>query len=490
MNKALRGLNAVSLASRVREGELQARDILQHHLDCIAADDGDLNAFLSLNEEAAAAAEQIDFRVARGENPGLLAGVPIAVKDNIAVKGMPTTCGSRFLESYVSPFDATAVKRLRAEGAIIIGKTNMDEFAMGSSTENSFAGPTRNPWDKDRAPGGSSGGSAAAVSAQMVPVAIGSDTGGSIRQPASFCSVTGFKPTYGSISRYGLVAFGSSLDQIGPLTRSVEDAALVGQIMAGPDAADATCSVEAPDDWADGIGDGVRGLRVGVPLQYMGRGLDPAVRGEVERAVIALKDAGAELIDIELPHTKHAIAVYYIIATSEASANLARYGSVGYGRRSKDASAIDALYEKSRGEGLGDEVKRRIILGTWCLSSGYYDAYYDKASRVRTLISRDFERAFAEVDVICGPTSPCPPFRLGEKMDDPLAMYLADVYTVPSSLAGLPGISVPSGFTEVDGKRLPVGVQILANRRGESALLRTARALEQLTPHSLETPIA
>ena len=488
MSDAIGALSAVELAARIRGGELTARDVLQHFDKAIGQANESLNIFLARNDAAIEDADAIDAAVAKGKNPGLLAGVPIAVKDNIAVRGMPTTCGSKFLAGYASPFDATSVERLRAEGAIIIGKTNMDEFAMGSSTENSSAGPTRNPWDRNRAPGGSSGGSAAAVAAGMVPVAIGSDTGGSIRQPASFCSVTGFKPTYGTISRFGLVAFGSSLDQIGPITRSAEDAALVAQVMAGPDPRDATCSAVGPTEWSADARRGVEGLRIGVPLEYMGRGLDKPVRVEVERAIMTLKEAGAELVDIELPHTEHAIAVYYIIATSEASANLARYGSVGYGRRSERADSIDALYEMGRGEGLGDEVKRRIILGTWCLSSGYYDAYYDKASRVRTLISQDFDRAFADVDVICGPTSPCPPFKLGEKTTDPLAMYMADVYTVPASLAGLPGISVPAGFVEADGKRLPVGLQILAKRRNEAALFQTARALEGLTTHAKETP--
>ncbi|REJ77704.1 MAG: Asp-tRNA(Asn)/Glu-tRNA(Gln) amidotransferase subunit GatA [Acidobacteria bacterium] len=427
----------------------------------------ELNAFLSVYDEVAP----------KGEGP--LKGMPIAVKDNICTKGRRTTCGSRILGDFEPQYDATAVERLENAGAVIIGKTNMDEFAMGSSNENSAFGPVKNPWDVERVPGGSSGGSAAAVASGIVRAALGSETGGSVRQPASFCGVFGLKPTYGRISRYGLVAFASSLDQIGVFGRSAEDIAAVLTTIAGRDENDATSAdVEVPD-YVFALGKPIEGKRIGVPRALFGEGLDSDVQSSVETALDGLKSKGAEIVDIELPYSKYAIAVYYIIATAEASSNLARYDGVRYGFRAEDAHELREMYFKTRKEGFGPEVKRRIMLGTYVLSSGYYDAYYAKAQKVRTLLKKDFSTAFQDCDVIATPTSPTTAFRLGEKSDDPLAMYLSDIYTASANLAGIPGLSVPCGTTD-DG--LPVGLQLLGPNWSEDLLLNIASVYEKAFP--------
>ncbi len=425
-----------------------------------------LNAFIALDPQAGQK---------RGPRDGPLAGIPVAVKDNLVTAGFPTTCGSRILEGFRSPYEATAVRRLRGAGAVIVGKTNMDEFGMGSSTENSAFGPTRNPWHRERVPGGSSGGSAAAVAAGIVPVAVGSDTGGSVRQPASFCGVVGIKPTYGRVSRYGLVAFASSLDQVGALGRTVRDAATLLEVLSGHDPRDAT-SVDRPvPPLTAACERGVRGLVVGIPREYFPSGLDPLVRRLAERALGALEGAGAELRDVSLPHTRYAIPAYYIIAPAEASSNLARYDGVRFGRRSRDADTTERLYELSRSEGFGTEVKRRILLGTYALSAGYYDAYYGRAQEARAVIAGDFERTFRDgVDVLFTPTSPTPAFRLGERIHDPYRMYLSDVFTVTANLAGVPALSVPIGLAE----GLPVGGQLMAAHWREDTLLNAAAVLE------------
>lgn len=467
------------LARAVAERELSAEACVRSAIDAIHASESGpqpLNAFLSLAEERALeAAAHIDQTIGAGGAAGPLAGVPVAVKDNICTLELPTTCGSRILEGYVSPYEATAVRRLRARGAIVIGKTNLDEFAMGSSTENSAFGPTRNPCDNTRVPGGSSGGSAAAVAAGIVPMALGSETGGSVRQPAAFCGAVGIKPTYGRVSRYGLVAFASSLDQIGTLARNVEDAALLLQVIAGADARDSTCVDQPVPDLVAEMKRDAAGLVVGVPREYLPPELDGEVAGACRAALDRLAGLGVELRDISLPSTRYAIPTYYVIATAEASSNLARYDGVRYGTRADAGSALD-VYEASRSAGFGDEVKRRIMLGTYALSAGYYDQYYARATRVRARIADDFRRVFASgVDVIFTPTTPTAAFRLGEKTDDPYAMYLSDVFTVTANLAGIPGISVPIG--RVAG--LPLGGQLLADHWNEAVMVRAAAALER-----------
>jgi aspartyl-tRNA(Asn)/glutamyl-tRNA(Gln) amidotransferase subunit A len=410
-----------------------------------------------------------------------LAGVPVAIKDVINVAGHPCGCASKILEGYVAPYDATVISRLKQVGAIPFGRANMDEFAMGSSTENSAFGPSRNPWDTERIPGGSSGGSAAVVAADEAFVALGSDTGGSIRQPAALCGCVGLKPTYGRVSRFGLVAFASSLDQIGPLTKDVEDAALLMNIIAGPDPADSTCLDEPTPDYTAELGKGVNGLRLGLPKEYFIEGLDSQVEQRVREAVHHLEKLGAKVVDISLPHTEHALSTYYIIAPAEASANLARFDGVRYGFRAREINSLLEHYGKTREEGFGAEVKRRIILGTYALSSGYYDAFYLKAQKVRTLIRRDFSDAFAQVDAIVCPTSPTPAFKLGERTADPLSMYLADIFTLAANMAGICGISIPCGFATSEGKQLPVGLQILGKALDEATILRVAHAYEQST---------
>jgi aspartyl-tRNA(Asn)/glutamyl-tRNA(Gln) amidotransferase subunit A len=426
-------------------------------------------------ERALAAARRVDDRLASGEDPGLLAGVPVAVKDVISTKGVRTTCGSRLLAHYVPPYDATAVIRLEGAGGVIVGKANCDEFAMGSSNENSAFGPVRNPVDLERVPGGSSGGSAASVAQGTSVVSLGSDTGGSVRQPASFCGIVGVTPTYGRVSRYGLVAFASSLDHIGPFARNVRDAATLLSVIAGRDEMDATSAAAPVPDYAQLLGSGVRGLKVGLPKEYF-KGLASETGDIIARSVEVLKDLGCHIIDISLPSTDYAIATYYIIATAEASSNLARYDGVRYTTRSAKASTLSEMYRNTRGEGFGAECKRRIMLGTYVLSAGYYDAYYLKAQKVRSLIARDFSEAFQQVDAIVAPVSPFPAFKLGEKLADPIEMYLSDIYTITGSLAGIPCMSVPCGKT---AGGLPVGMQILTKHFDEIGMFRLADAFER-----------
>ena len=464
-----------------------AVDVVQAHFDRIRLVEPRIGALTTVTvERALARAADADRRRASGDRAPLL-GVPVVVKDNISTRGVRTTAGSRILDRYVPCYDATVVRKLEAAGAVVIAKANCDEFAMGSSNENSAFGPTRNPWATDRIPGGSSGGSAAAVAARCAPLALGSDTGGSIRQPAALCGVVGLKPTYGRVSRYGLLAFASSLDQIGPLTRTVEDAAIALGVLAGEDAADSTAAAEPVPDYTAALTGDVNGLRIGVPRAFITEGVDPEVSAAIEAALAVLRDRGASLVDIDLPHARHAIPVYYLVATAEASSNLARYDGVRYGSRAALGPDDDlrTMYNRTRDEGFGPEVKRRIMLGTYVLSAGYYDAYYLKAQQVRTLVRQDYERAFAQVDVVAMPTSPTPAFRLGERTADPLQMYLADVFTVSANLAGLPAISVPCGFT---GDRLPIGFQLTGRAFDEATLLRAADAYERVTDWATHSP--
>ena len=481
------GRTARELRQDVATGSMSAVEICRGALERIESANASLNAFNHVAaDRALGRAGVIDRRRAAGERLGPLAGVPIALKDNLCVRGMRTTASSKILDSFVPPYDATVVRRLEAAGAVIVGKTNCDEFAMGSSNENSAYGPVRNPWNLDTTPGGSSGGSAAAVAAQCVPIALGSDTGGSIRQPASFCGVVGLKPTYGRVSRYGLLAFASSLDQIGPFARTVSDAALALAAIAGHDTADSTSSTADVPDYLSSLTGDLRGVRVGVPRAFVSEGVDDRIRGAFDTALATLRDRGATLVDIDLPHAKYAIPVYYLVATAEASSNLARYDGVKYGYRSPAAKngTLREMYNRTRDDGFGAEVKRRIMLGTYALSAGYYDAFYLKAQQVRTLLRRDYEQAFQSVDVVAMPTSPIPPFRLGEKTADPLQMYLADIFTVSANLAGLPGISLPCGFA--DG--LPIGFQLLGRMFDEPTILRVADAFERATEWHRATP--
>ena len=437
----LRGMTISALQKRIASREVKAIDLCRAALGRIEQL-AELNAFITVTADSALArAEALDSAAEKGEPLPPLAGAIIAIKDNLVMRGVRTTAGSRILFNYKPPYTATAVERLEAAGAIIVGKTNCDEFAMGSSNENSAYGPVKNPWDTSRVPGGSSGGSAVAVAAGMAMVALGSDTGGSIRQPASFSGVVGLKPTYGRVSRYGLIAFGSSLDQIGPFTNSVEDAAQVMNTIAGRDPNDSTSSNTETDDYVAALSGDVRGLRIGVPREYYGEGLDGEVRQSVEAAIEKFKEMGAEIVNVSLPHTEYAVPVYYLIATAEASSNLARYDGVRYGFRAEEASTLKEMYSRTRDQGFGAEVKRRVMLGTYALSAGYYDAYYGKAQKVRSLIERDFRNAFSLCDVIATPTAPTPAFRLGEKTNDPLEMYLSDIYTITVNLAGVPGVS-------------------------------------------------
>jgi aspartyl-tRNA(Asn)/glutamyl-tRNA(Gln) amidotransferase subunit A len=476
-------LSASEIRRRVLSRALSAREVLDAHLERILRLEPSLDAFLLVTRSRALeAAQRVDAAVARGEALPL-AGVPVAVKDVLDIEGLPTTCGSRILEGYRPPFTATCVARLEAAGAVVLGKTNMDEFAMGSSTENSAFKATRNPWDRDRVPGGSSGGSAAAVASGMATVALGTDTGGSIRQPAALCGVVGLKPTYGRVSRYGLVAFASSLDQVGPLTRSVADAALMASVLFGRDPLDST-SADEPVPRFDLEPSGIAGLRVGVPWSFLSSGVDEGVMASFRGALGVLEGLGARLVDVALPHASHAIATYYLVATAEASSNLARFDGVRYGLRAGGSGTLKDMYGTSRDKGFGPEVKRRIILGTFVLSSGYYDAYYARAQRVRTLIRGDFETAFQACDLVATPTAPTPAFRLGEKTQDPLQMYLADIFTVPASLAGIPGLSVPCGLAS----SLPVGLQLLGRSFDEATLFRAARAYEAAARHDLRPP--
>ncbi len=473
-----------SLRSQFAEGKTTARAVAESAVDAAESLNETLNAFLEIDRAGALRrAEEMDKSAASSEAAQALRGVPIAIKDNICVRGLQASCGSRILGPYHPPYNATAIERLNAAGAVIIGKTNCDEFAMGSSNENSAFGAVANPWDTARVPGGSSGGSAAAVASGIVPVALGSETGGSVRQPAALCGIVGLKPTYGRISRYGLVAFASSLDQIGIFGRSALDVAYVLGIIAGRDANDATTAEVDVPDYAGEIKNGLKGARIGVPRALFGEGLDEEVRLSVERAIENYRELGAEIIDIELPHAKYCIAVYYIIATAEASSNLARFDGVRYGFRAEDAPALREMYRRTRDEGFGAEVKRRIMLGTYVLSSGYYEAYYRKAQQVRTLIKQDFQKAFEKCDAIATPTTPTTAFLLGEKTDDPLAMYLNDIYTCTANLAGIPGISLPCGLSEAG---LPIGLQFVGPHWSESILLKLAHAYEQAHPFTAQ----
>jgi len=462
------------LRALYRNGHSTPVEVVESILREIVTRDHVVGAYLDVHADAVrAAARSVTDRGDYKELP--LGGIPVAIKDNICIEGRPTTCASRILDGYNSPFDATVVQKLRAAGAIILGKTNLDEFAMGSSTENSSRQITRNPWNLEKTPGGSSGGSAAAVAAGFAPAALGSDTGGSIRQPASLCGVVGVKPTYGRVSRYGLVAFASSLDQIGPMGRSVADVAIVLGAICGHDPSDSTSvNVDVPDFTAD-LDKGVKGLTIGVPWSFLSESMDAGVRENFDATVNAMKDAGATVKEIDLPHAEYGVAAYYIIANAEASANLARYDGVKYAFRSPDTTDLYSMYTRTRDQGFGEEVKRRILLGTYVLSAGYYDAYYKKAQQVRSLIIRDFENAWGGCDLIMAPTSPTPAFGLGEKMDDPITMYMNDVFTIPVNLAGLPAVSVPSGFSK---DKLPYGVQLIGKAMDEATVLRGAAAVE------------
>ncbi|WJQ14347.1 Asp-tRNA(Asn)/Glu-tRNA(Gln) amidotransferase subunit GatA [Geobacillus stearothermophilus] len=474
------------LHTLLKKKEVSISDLVDESYRRIDEVEEKVQAFLTLNEEQARAkAKELDDQLAKGEETNPLFGLPIGIKDNIVTKGLRTTCASKILYNFDPIYDATVMERLNAAGTITIGKLNMDEFAMGSSTENSGFQLTRNPWDLERVPGGSSGGSAAAVAAGEVPFALGSDTGGSIRQPAAFCGVVGLKPTYGRVSRFGLVAFASSLDQIGPITRTVEDNAYVLQAIAGVDPMDSTSANIPVPNYVEALTGDIKGLKIAVPKEYLGEGVDEGVRQSVLAALAVLEKLGAAWEEVSLPHSKYALATYYLLASSEASANLARFDGVRYGYRTDNAKNLIDMYKLTRSEGFGAEVKRRIMLGTFALSSGYYDAYYKKAQKVRTLIKRDFENVFERYDVIIGPTTPTPAFKIGEKTSDPLTMYMNDILTIPVNLAGVPAISVPCGF--VDG--LPVGLQIIGKHFDESTVYRVAHAFEQATDYHKQKPV-
>ncbi len=484
----LNQLTISELAPKLAKREVSAREAMQACLEQIQRIDGRIHAFLSWDAaDALAQADAADQQLAAGatHRQAPLLGVPVAIKDVIAVKGQPLNCGSKILGKFVSPYNATVIEKLKAAGAIVFGRLNMDEFAMGSSTENSAFGPTRNPWDLARVPGGSSGGSAAAVIADECTASLGSDTGGSIRQPAACCGCVGLKPTYGRVSRYGLVAYASSLDQIGPLAKNVRDAAVMLGVLGGHDPCDSTSVPEPVPDYAAALTGDIKGLKLGLPREYFIGGLDREVNEAVRAAVSQLEKLGAEVREISLPHTDYAVATYYIIATAEASANLARFDGIRYGLRVDGADPIE-LYSKTRGAGFGPEVKRRIILGTYVLSSGYYDAYYLRAQKVRTLIRQDFLKAFEQVDAIVTPTAPTPAFKLGEKADDPLQMYLSDIFTISGNLSGICGLVVPCGFTAEP--KLPIGLQLLGKPFGEATLLRIGHAYEQATGWHQEKP--
>src|SRR3984893_15705166 len=466
------GLTIDEIRGALIEDRTTATALATEFYDRIRKEDSEIGAFLTLCEERALKqAGLIDQMAAEGQPLPPLAGVPVAIKDVLVTRGVRTTAGSKILENFIPPYDCTAVARLEAAGAVILGKLNCDEFAMGSSTENSAYHAVHNPRDKSRVPGGSSGGSAAAGAAEMAVATLGSDTGGSIRQPASFCGVVGLKPTYGRVSRYGLIAFASSLDHIGPLTKGVKDAAIMLRTIAGRDPMDSTSADLPVPDYVAELDKPVKGMKVGVAKEYFGEGLDAELRSAIEAAIQKLAKLGCEIVEVSLPHTKYAIPAYYLVATAEASSNLARFDGVRYGFRAKDVRSLSDMYRRTRDQGFGAEVKRRIMLGTYALSAGYYDAYYLKAQRVRTLLTRDFEEAFKKVDAIVAPTTPTAAFKLGEKVDDPLAMYLADIYTVTANLAGIPGISIPVGVTKA---KLPIGMQIFGKHFAESTILRVA----------------
>jgi aspartyl-tRNA(Asn)/glutamyl-tRNA(Gln) amidotransferase subunit A len=474
----LTGLTIDAARSAVAERTTSATALTEAFYTKIEADDSRIGAYLIFSKERALAkAAEIDDLAKKGKKVGPLAGVPVGIKDVLITKGVRTTAGSKILGNYVPPYDCTAVAKLEAAGAVVLGKLNCDEFAMGSSNENSAWKPVHNPRDLSRVPGGSSGGSAAAVAADMAVATLGSDTGGSIRQPAAFCGVVGLKPTYGRVSRYGLIAFASSLDHVGPLTKTVKDAAVMLRTIAGRDPMDSTSAELPVPDYAAELEKPVKGLKIGVAKEYLGEGLDPEIRRSIEAAIQKLAGLGCEIVEVSLPHTKYAIPAYYLVATAEASSNLARFDGVRYGYRADGIRTLSDMYRRSRNQGFGAEVKRRIMLGTYALSAGYYDAYYLKAQRVRTLLTGDFEEAFKKVDAIVGPTTPSAAFKLGEKVDDPLAMYLADIYTVTANLAGIPGISIPVGSTK---EKLPIGMQIFGKHFAEGTILRVANAYERV----------
>lgn len=470
-------LTARDLTAKINSGEVSSREAVESVLTRIDAMEESINAYISVTcDEALAMADDIDQRRAKGETLGTLAGVPMAIKDSIVTEGIKTTAGSHILNNFIPPYDATVIEKLKSAGAVIIGKSNTDEFTMGSTCETSYFGPTKNPHNTDCVPGGSSGGSAAAVAADECIASLGSDTGGSIRQPASFCGIVGIKPTYGRVSRYGLIAHASSLDQIGPMTKTVADSALVLSAIAGGDERDSTCLDEPVPDYMESLDKPAKGLTIGIPQEYFSEGIDPEVRDIALTSIETMKSEGVNVVDISLPHTEYAVPTYYLLSTAEASANLERYDGVRYGHRTKAPDNLFDMYAKSRSEGFSSEVKRRIMLGTYCLSAGYYDAYYRKAQKVRRLIKEDFDTAFTKVDAILAPVSPTPAFPLGSKLNDPLQMYLADIYTISLNLAGLPGISVPAGMTS---NKLPVGVQFMGRPLEESTLFTLASALEK-----------
>ncbi|MCP1108829.1 Asp-tRNA(Asn)/Glu-tRNA(Gln) amidotransferase subunit GatA [Ohessyouella blattaphilus] len=474
-------ITASELAAKIKTGEYQAPEVVTQYFQRMEACEDKVNAFVTLDKERALAkAEDVQARIAKGETLGVLAGVPVAIKDNLSTKGLRTTCSSKMLENYYPTFSATAVERLEAAGAIVIGKTNMDEFAMGSTTETSAFGVTRNPWDLTRVPGGSSGGSCAAVAAGECAFSLGSDTGGSIRQPAGHCGVVGLKPTYGTISRYGLIAYGSSLDQIGPVTRSVADAALILEVLAGPDEKDATSVRREHYDFRSALTEDVKGLKIGVPKEYFSQGLDTEVAEEIKKALDILADKGAIVTEFALGLTEYAVPAYYVMASAEASSNLSRFDGVKYGYRTTVYDDLAQMYKRTRSEGFGEEVKRRIMLGSFVLSAGYYDAYYLKALKAKALIKERFTQAFSQFDVVVAPVAPTTAPKLGESLKDPLQMYLSDIYTISANLAGLPGITLPIGK---DLKGLPIGIQILGDCFQEKAILKAAYALEKSRPY-------
>lgn len=472
-------LTAREIGNKVKNGEVSPKEIVAAYLERMEEIEPKVRAYITVTPELAMEqAQELERRLSKGENPGILAGIPVAIKDNICTRGIRTTCASRMLENFVPPYDATVVKLLKEAGAIVMGKTNMDEFAMGSSTENSAFFPTHNPYNLERVPGGSSGGSAAAIAAREVPLALGSDTGGSIRQPASFCGIVGFKPTYGRVSRYGLVAFASSLDQIGPLTANVEDCILLSYVIGCYDPMDSTSAPVPTSSLEEMLVPEVKGLRIGLIEELFAEGIEEEIREGVLKAIRYLEEAGVTIEWVSLPHLSYALPCYYIIAPSEASSNLARYDGVKYGLR-MDSEGVIPMYMETRDKGFGPEVKRRIMLGTYALSAGYYDAYYLKALKVRSLIKGDFDRAFARFDILVAPTSPIPPFKIGEKIDDPLKMYMADICTIPINLAALPAISLPAGL---DSQGLPIGLQMIGKPFEERTLLRSALAYENAHP--------
>lgn len=474
------------LSASLQKGEFSSVELTQHYLDRIKTHNDDINAYITICEDTALAQAKVADESLQQKSASKLTGIPLAHKDIFCTQGIRTSCGSKMLDNFIAPYNATVVEKINASGMVMLGKTNMDEFAMGSSNETSFYGDVKNPWDTSRVPGGSSGGSAAAVAAKLAPIATGTDTGGSIRQPASLCNLTGLKPTYGRVSRYGMIAFASSLDQAGPIAHNAEDAALLLNEMAGFDERDSTSVERDVPDYTATLNDSLEGLKIGLPKEYFGEGLDADIAATIETAVKMYESLGATIKEITLPNTELAVPTYYVVAPAECSSNLSRMDGVRFGHRCDEPKNLQDLYERSRGEGFGEEVKRRIMTGTYALSAGYYDAYYLKAQQCRRLISDDFQQAFEDVDVIMGPTAPTTAFKLGEKTDDPVAMYLADIYTISTNLAGLPGMSIPAGFV----KGLPIGLQIIGNYFDEARLLNIAHRYQQTTDWHQQTPTA